>query len=76
MSELIDRLLILRSPGVGPIGYEKLVRQFGSVGAAANSLHQDDILMDKVLREIDTANSLGIHFVCDDDSFYPVYEIC
>ena len=72
MSELIDRLLILRSPGVGPIGYEKLVRQFGSVGAAANSLHQDDNLMDKVLREIDTANSLGIHFVCDDDSFYPV----
>ncbi len=72
MSELIDKLLILRSPGVGPVGYEKLIRQFGSVESAADSLRHDVSLMDSVLREIDTANKLGIHFVCDDSDLYPV----
>jgi len=72
MSDLIDRLLILRSPGVGPVRYEKLVRQFGSVAAAADNLRTDSGLVDLVMREIDAANSAGVHFVCDDSEYYPV----
>ena len=72
MSDLIDRLLILRSPGVGPIGYAKLVKQYGSVQAVADTLRENSVLLDSVLREIDSANSLGINFVCDDSEYYPV----
>lgn len=72
MSDLVDRLLILRSPGVGPVRYEKLIAQFGSVAAAADNLRTDSALMDSVLHEIDAANAAGVHFVCDDSECYPV----
>lgn len=72
MSELFDKLLILRSPGVGPVSYEKLIRQFGSVAAAADSLRADTKLVDSVMREIDSGAEQGIHFVCDDSEYYPV----
>ena len=72
MNDLIDMLLILRSPGVGPVRYKKLVEQFGSVSAAADNLRGDSNLVDAVLREIDSANRNGVHFVCDDSEFYPV----
>ena len=72
MSELIDKLLILRSNGIGPVGYAKLIRQFGSVVAAADTLRGDTKLVDSVMREIDLANQLGVHFICDDDANYPV----
>ena len=72
MNSLFDKLLILRSPGVGPIAYEKLIRQFGSVAAAAESLHGDMNLCDSVKREIEAAEKIGARFVCDDDALYPV----
>lgn len=72
MSDLIDKLLILRSPGIGPVAYEKLVKQFGSVASVADTLRGDTGLMDAVMREIDSANALGIQFVCDDTDEYPV----
>ena len=37
MDDIFNRLLILRSPGVGPVGYQKLVKQFGAVAAAADA---------------------------------------
>ncbi len=72
MSELIDKLLILRSPGIGPVGYEKLIRQYGSVSAVADTLRNNTELLDSVMREIDAADSMGIHFVADDSEYYPV----
>lgn len=72
MSDLFDKLLILRSPGVGPVAYEKLVKQFGSVKGAADTVRDNVDLCDSVMREIDAANKLNVHFVCDDDSLYPV----
>ncbi len=72
MSDIFDKLLILRSPGIGPVSYEKLVRQFGSVAAAADSLRSNTELVDSVRREIDAANEIGAVFVSEDDDFYPV----
>ena len=72
MSELFDKLLILRSPGVGPVAYEKLIRQFGSPCAAADTLRNNQDLVDAVAREIEMADKIGAHFVCDDDEYYPV----
>jgi len=72
MTDLFDKLLILRSPGVGPVAYEKLIRQFGSVAAAADSVRGDMALVDAVKREMDMADKIGAHYICDDDEFYPV----
>ena len=33
MDDLFKHLLILRSPGIGPVAYEKLLRRFGPVDA-------------------------------------------
>ena len=52
MNSLFDKLLILRSPGVGPVAYEKLIRQFGSVAAAAESLDAALASIDDAAREL------------------------
>lgn len=72
MSELFDKLLILRSPGVGPVAYEKLIRQFGSVSAAADSVRGNAALVNSVEREMEMAEKIGARFISDDDDFYPV----
>ena len=71
MSDLFDKLLIIRSPGIGPAKYADLIRRFGSVSAAAESLHVDTDLRDAVLREMDYAQSIGVRYVTDEDDFYP-----
>ncbi len=72
MDDLFDKLLILRSPGVGPVGYQNMIRQFGSVRAAAAGLHDDGALCDKVMREMDAAAAAGVRFVDDGSEYYPV----
>lgn len=72
MSDLFEKLLILRTPRIGPVKYNELVTQFGSVVAAADALHADDALRDAVRREMDRAAELGIHYISDTDVMYPV----
>lgn len=72
MSDIFDRLLILRSPGVGPVGYQKLIRQFGSVAGAADNLRNDVALCDEVRREMDVAAENSVQFITDDSEYYPV----
>ncbi len=72
MDDIFDRLLILRSPGVGPVGYQKLVKQFGSVAAAADAVRGNLDLCDAVSREMDAAAKNSIHFVSDASEYYPV----
>lgn len=71
MSDLFERLLIFRIPGIGAVRYNALVGQFGSVVAAAESLNASDDHRDAVLREMERAQSLGIEYICDDDARYP-----
>ena len=55
MSDLFNKLLILRTPKIGPVKYAEIISQFGSVGAAAESLNTDDSIRDSVLREMEVA---------------------
>ncbi|MBP5485503.1 MAG: DNA-processing protein DprA [Alphaproteobacteria bacterium] len=71
MKSLFEHLLILRSPGVGPVTYEKLLGRFGSVEAVIESLNPSQDLRDSIMREIDTAAQMDIKFVFDTDEFYP-----
>ncbi len=72
MSQIFEKLLILRTPGIGPVKYNALVERFGSVVAAADSLNSDIAHRDSVLREMDRAQSLGIKYIADDMPEYPV----
>ena len=72
MKDLFERLLILRSPGVGPVAYNKLLDRFGSVSVVADYLNASSDLRDSVMREIELAQQLNIKFITEDDSWYPL----
>ncbi len=71
MTDLLDKLLILRMPGIGPARYNALITKFGSAGAALETLAVTDAHRDSVLREIERATKLGAHYICDSDAMYP-----
>lgn len=71
MSELFNKLLILRTPGIGPARYNGLIRKFGSASAAVASVGVSDAVRDAVLREMERADKIGAVYVCDDDENYP-----
>ena len=71
MNDLFEKLLILRTPKIGPARYNDLVARFGGVTAAAESLQSDSAHIDMVRREMDMAANLGIHYISDEDARYP-----
>lgn len=71
MSELLDKLLILRMPRIGPVRYAALIEKYGSAGAACAALDISDAHRDSVMREVELASNLGIHYICDTDANYP-----
>ncbi len=70
MQDIFHRLVILRTPGIGPVRYNNLIRQFGSVAAAAAAC-DDGCVRDNVLREMDQAEKLNIYYISDDMPEYP-----
>ncbi len=72
MSDIYNKLLILRTPGIGPVKYRALVERFGSVVAAAQSLNSDVAFCDSVLSEIEAAQKQHIYYIDDEDERYPV----
>ena len=71
MNDLLNKLLILRSPKVGPATYNNLLVKFGDVESVVDSLHLTDDFIDDVKREMDNAYSMGIEYIDEDDSRYP-----
>lgn len=71
MQDLFHKLLILRSPGIGPVKYNTLVQKFGSVAAVVDAIAPGDNLRDAVLREMDAAQKSGVVYLTDDDARYP-----
>lgn len=71
MSDLFNRLLILRTPGIGPAKYNDLIKRFGGLEAAAQSLINNDVVKESVLRELEAAKKHNIYYVCDDEDDYP-----
>ena len=71
MSDLLNKLLILRSPGIGPAKYNALRAEFGDVESVVDSLHLSSDFIDNVKREMDNAYSMGIEYIDEDDTRYP-----
>ena len=71
MDVLLQKLLILRTPKVGPAKYNDLLAEYGDVFSVVDSLKLSDDFIDSVKKEMDVAYSLGIQYISDDDSRYP-----
>ena len=71
MNDLLKKLLILRSPGVGPAKYNSLLEEYGNLESVIESLNLSNDFIDSVKREIDAAQSMNIKYICESDSFYP-----
>lgn len=71
IDDLFNKLLILRSPNIGPVKYAQLIKQYGSPAAVIDVLKPDDAIRDLVLREIERAKQLHIYYICDDMAEYP-----
>ena len=67
MSDIFNKLLILRTPRIGPVKYNELITKFGSLAAAADAIGADDSLHDKVSREMENAERLHIKYISDSD---------
>ena len=72
MDDLLKKLLILRTPGVGPVKYNALLEKYGDIDSVVASLNLTEDFKDSVKHEIDVANELGIKYIFEDDSFYPM----
>lgn len=71
MSDLFEKLLIIRTPKIGPVRYAELIKQFGSVAAVVESMGVSVTFRDSVMREMDFAYKNNIYYVTDDDALYP-----
>ena len=71
MSDLFEKLLLFRMPGVGAVRYADLIRKFGSAQVALQYIDVSDKLKDDVLREMEQAERLNIYYISDDDVRYP-----
>ena len=58
-------------PGVGAVKYTNLIRKFGSVHEVLRYMGVSDGLKNDVLREMEQAKRLNIHYISDDDIRYP-----
>lgn len=72
MSDLFEKLLIIRTPKIGPVRYAELIKRFGSVSAVVESMGFDNEFRDSVMREMDFAYKNNIHYISDDSNLYPV----
>lgn len=71
MSDIFNKLLILRTPGIGPARYNELLRRFETPQAVVDFLNVGVDLRDSVLREMDLAARHDIYYICDTDDLYP-----
>lgn len=71
MSDIFNKLLILRMPRIGPVRYAELIRKFGDVHTAVDALKVSVEHRSAVQREMDMAARMGIQYISDDDDAYP-----
>jgi len=72
MKDMLTKLLILRTSGIGPVKYRSLIEKFGSDESILSYLSPSQDFIDAVKREMDTAYNLGIEYISDTDSRYPI----
>ena len=81
MSDLLDRLRLIRTPGIGPIAFRQLLLRFGSASAALDAI--PDLArrgggsaprlcsVDAAEREIAAVEALGARFLSIGQGLYP-----
>ena len=71
MLDVFNKLLILRTPGIGPARYNDLLRRFGTADAVVDFLNVTDEHRDSVLREMESAQNKQVYYIDDTDIRYP-----
>ena len=71
MTDIFEHLLVLRTPGIGPVKYNDLLNQYGTVSAVVDAIGVSGDVRDAVMREIDVAQKMGIQFIHESDDLYP-----
>lgn len=71
MSDIFEKLLILRLPRIGPVRYAQLISAYGTPAAVVESMNLDMAHYDMVRREMDVAAQQNIQYIPDDDARYP-----
>lgn len=71
MADLFEKLLIIRTPKIGPVRYAQLVDKFGSATNVVKNMDVPVGLKDAVAREMDFAQHNNIIYISDDDDLYP-----
>ena len=71
MSDIFNRLLILRTPGIGPAKFNALIQKFGSLDDVVAALCPTDKLRDAVSDEMARATEQHIYYISDTDDLYP-----
>lgn len=72
MKDMLQKLLILRTPGIGPVKYRNLLNEYNTDENILEHLDLSQDFIDSVKREMDKAFDLGIEYISDTDSRYPV----
>jgi DNA processing protein len=80
-ADLVDRLRLIRTPGIGPIAYRQLLLRFGSAGAALAAIPDlarrgggkvpAVFAKDKAEREIEAVEKLGARYLALGLGLYP-----
>ena len=71
MSDLFEKLLIIRTPKIGPVRYAELIHKFGSVSAVVESMNISGQFRDSVMQEMEFAYRNNIYYISDDSDLYP-----
>ena len=72
MKDILQKLLILRTPGIGPVKYRNLLQEYNTDENILEHLDLSQDFIDSVKREMDMAYNLGIEYISDTDSRYPI----
>ena len=68
---MFQKLLIIRSPGIGPVRYAQLINKFGSVSAAVSAMEITNEFRDSVMQEMEFAYKHNIQYISDESDLYP-----
>jgi DNA processing protein len=71
MKDLFERLAVLRTSGIGPVKYAKLINDHGNAAAALEFLKPNQDHLDSIKKEMDLAEKLNVHYITNDSEFYP-----
>lgn len=71
MKNLFYDLLLIRTPGIGPIKYHSFIKEYGSAENALDVIGVREDVKESLLSEMDKAERLNIKYISEEDELYP-----